>query len=190
MALDFAGAAEANVRTSSGHVGGDRDCSNGPGLGDDRGLLAVVARVEDSAGDALLHEIGGVVSNRAHHKHSYYLIVNAEIFGLTRDEIMIVAQVARYHRRSVPKPSHVEYMMLPRKTRVVINKLAALLRMADALARGHLPSAAELAFRRDGDELIISMAGGADLLLEQRAIAAKGDLFEDIYGLKVRMEQV
>ena len=139
---------------------------------------------------ALLHEIGGVVSNRAHHKHSYYLIANAEIFGLTRDEITIVAHVARYHRRGVPKPSHVEYMMLPRKTRVVINKLAALLRMADALARGHLPSAAELGFRRDGDELIISMAGGADLLLEQRAIATKGDLFEDIYGLKVRLEQV
>ena len=87
------------------------------GLRPREGLLLRVA--------ALLHEVGGVVSNRAHHKHSYYLIVNAEIFGLTRDEITIVAHVARYHRRGVPKPSHVEYMMLPRKTRVVINKLAA-----------------------------------------------------------------
>ncbi len=138
----------------------------------------------------LLHEVGGVVSNRAHHKHSYYLISNSEIFGLNRDEIIIAAHVARYHRRAVPKPSHVEYMMLSRNTRVVINKLAALLRVADALARGHLRQIADLRFERQADELVVYVPGTADLLLEQRSMAAKGDLFEDIYGLKVRLEQV
>ncbi|MEE8452332.1 MAG: HD domain-containing protein [Thermoguttaceae bacterium] len=139
---------------------------------------------------ALLHEIGSVVSDRAHHKHSFYLISNAEIFGLNRDELVTVAHIARYHRRSVPKPSHLEYMALPRGTRVVINKLAALLRVADALARGHLSNVEEVRFERHGDELIVYVPGGADLLLEQRSVAAKGDLFEDIYGLKVRLEQV
>jgi len=139
---------------------------------------------------ALLHEVGSVVSSRSHHKHSFYLIGNSEIFGLSRDEITVVAHVARYHRRATPKPSHVEYMMLPRATRVAINKLAALLRVADALSAGHLPPAAQLRFERQADELVVSMPGGADPLLEQRAIAAKGDLFEDIYGLKVRLEQV
>ncbi len=138
----------------------------------------------------LLHEVGGVVSSRAHHKHSYYLIANSEIFGLNREEIMIVAHIARYHRRNVPKPSHIEYMALSRETRVVINKLAALLRMADALTRGHLQHLTDLRFQRQGDELIVHVPGGVDLLLEQRAIATKGDLFEDIYGLKVRLEQV
>ena len=99
-------------------------------------------------------------------------------------------RVSRYHRRAVPKPSHVEYMALPRKTRVVINKLAALLRMADALSRGHLQDVSELRFEREADELIIYVPGGAELLLERRAIANKGDLFEDIYGLKVRLEEV
>ncbi len=138
----------------------------------------------------LLHEIGGVVSSRAHHKHSYYLISNSEIFGLNREEILLVAHIARYHRRSVPKPSHLEYMTLSRESRVVISKLAALLRMADALTRGHLQQLAELRFERQGDELIVYVPGGVDLLLEQRAIASKGDLFEDIYGLTVRLEQV
>jgi len=137
----------------------------------------------------LLHEVGSVVSNRAHHKHSYYLISNGEIFGLRRDEIMIVAHVARYHRRSVPKPSHLEYMALSRETRVGINKLAALLRVADALTRGHFRNVSDLRFERRDDELIVFVPGGADLLLEQKAIANKGDLFEDIYGLKVRLEQ-
>ena len=74
----------------------------------------------------LLHEVGGFVSSRSHHKHSCYLIANSEIFGLNRDEIAVVAQVARYHRRSGPKPSHTEYVALPREARVTVNKLAAL----------------------------------------------------------------
>jgi exopolyphosphatase/guanosine-5'-triphosphate,3'-diphosphate pyrophosphatase len=73
---------------------------------------------------------------------------------------------------------------------VVINKLAALLRMADALGRGHLPKTPELRFERQANELVVYVPGGADLLLERRAIANKGDLFEDIYGLKVRLEEV
>ena len=64
------------------------------GLGPRQRLLLRVA--------ALLHEVGGFVSSRAHHKHSEYLIANSEIFGLNRNEITIVSQIARYHRRSVP----------------------------------------------------------------------------------------
>ena len=152
------------------------------GLGPRQRLLLQVA--------GLLHEVGGFVSSRSHHKHSYYLIANSEIFGLNRDEIAMVAQVARYHRRSGPKPSHIEYMALPRETRVVVNKLAALLRVADALARGHVRQARDLRFERQGDDLIVCIPGVPDLLLEERAIAAKGDLFEDIYGMKVRLETV
>jgi exopolyphosphatase / guanosine-5'-triphosphate,3'-diphosphate pyrophosphatase len=137
----------------------------------------------------LLHEIGGYVSNRAHHKHSEYLIANSEIFGLNRNEIAIVAQIARYHRRSMPRPSHLAYMALPRELRVAVNKLAALLRVADAVTRGHVRKAKDVRIERAGDDLILRVPGGADLLLEQRSIAAKGDLFEDIFGLKVRLEQ-
>ncbi len=136
----------------------------------------------------LLHEIGGFVSNRSHHKHSYYLIANSEIFGLNREETIIVAHVARYHRRSGPKASHPEYMSLPRESRVVVNKLSAILRVADGLSRGHIRSARDLKFERQGDDLIVCLPGAGDLLLEQRGINMKGDLFEDIFGMKVRLE--
>ncbi len=138
---------------------------------------------------ALLHEIGGFVSSQAHHKHGYYLIIHSEIFGLSPAEVRLVAHIARYHRRSVPKPSHLDYMSLPRESRVVVNKLAAILRVADAMSRGRVHRKSKFEFQRGDDEFIITIPGVSDLILEQRAIANKGDLFEDVYGMRIRLEE-
>lgn len=139
---------------------------------------------------ALLHEIGGFVNGRAHHKHSYYLIANSELFGLRADEREIVANVARYHRRSVPKSSHLPYMSLPRERRVIASKLAAILRIADALERGHGQQVSDIRMERGEDEIVLHVAGATDLALERRALEKKGDLFEDVFGLHVRVEEL
>lgn len=151
------------------------------GLGPRHRLLLRVA--------ALLHEVGAFVNAAAHHKHSYYLISHSEIFGLNREDVEIVAHVARYHRRSGPKTSHLEYTRLPRESRVAINKLAAILRVADALSRSRGRPNKSLRFERRPDELIIYVANAPDLALERRAMAVKGDMFEDIFGLRVRLEE-
>ncbi len=151
------------------------------GLGPRHRLLLRVA--------AILHEIGSQVSTRAHHKHSYYLIANSEVFGLRKDELAVVAHVARYHRRSPPKPTHVEYMSLPREKRMLVSKLAAILRVADALDHGHAQQIRNLRFEHRPDELVISVPGVSDLALERLSLAAKADLFEEIYGMKVRLEE-
>jgi exopolyphosphatase/guanosine-5'-triphosphate,3'-diphosphate pyrophosphatase len=137
----------------------------------------------------LLHEVGGYVSNRAHHKHSYYLTINSEIFGLSREEHAIVAHTTRYHRRSIPKPSHTEYMALARETRMVISKLAGILRVADALDRGHAQQVRDFTARKRSGELVLEVPGVSDLTLERRAMVNKGNLLEDIYGVKLRLEE-
>ncbi len=150
-------------------------------LGPRRRLLLRVA--------GTLHEVGKFVSNRAHHKHCYYLIAHSEVFGLSRREIDVVAHVARYHRRSAPKKTHVDYMTLPREDRIAVNKLASLLRVADALDRGHQQHVRDLAFGRRPSELLIYVGGAVDLTLERRAMAEKADLFEETYGMRVRLEE-
>jgi len=150
-------------------------------LGERHRLLLEVA--------AILHEVGTFISSRAHHKHSYYLIANSEIIGLTQDELGVVANVARYHRRSRPKPSHPEYMMLPREHRMIVNKLAALLRVADALDISRTQQITDFQCRIDNNGLTISVETRGDLTLERRALAALGDMLQDIYGLDVRLEQ-
>jgi exopolyphosphatase/guanosine-5'-triphosphate,3'-diphosphate pyrophosphatase len=138
---------------------------------------------------ALLHEVGNFVSSRSHHKHSYYLVANSEIFGLRREELAVVAHVARYHRRSAPKPTHVDYMGLPRETRMVVNKLAAILRVADALEKTHTQHICDIGVEVHDSELLIHVRHVADLDLERRALALKGGMFEDVYGLRVRLEE-
>lgn len=151
------------------------------GLGPRERLLLRVA--------AILHEVGGFINVSAHHKHSYYIIAHSEIFGLTRTETQLVAHIARYHRRSPPKPSHLDYMALPRESRVIINKLAAILRVADALARGRIRQADQVEFHHDSEELAVTVRGVSNLVLEKKSVAAKSDMFEDVYGMKIRLEE-
>jgi exopolyphosphatase/guanosine-5'-triphosphate,3'-diphosphate pyrophosphatase len=139
---------------------------------------------------ALLHEVGGYVSGRSHHKHSYYVIANTDLFGLRANEQEIVANVARYHRRSAPKPTHLPYVALPRDQRVIVSKLAAILRVADALDRGHTRQVLDFRVQRGEDEIVLYVPGAAELALERHALERKADLFEDIFGLKVRIEEV
>ena len=137
----------------------------------------------------ILHEIGTHVNARGHHKHSLYLIENSEIFGLSRQEQSMVANIARYHRRTAPKSSHIDYISLPREQRMVVSKLAAILRIADALDHGHSQHIQQPKLELRADELVIYMTNIGDITLEQRAVSAKSDLFGEIYGLKVRVAQ-
>ncbi len=92
------------------------------------------------------------VSLRAHHKHSQYLLASSQIFGLTDDETAIVANIARYHRRGLPQPSHLPYVALDRQARLIVNKLGAILRVANALDAEHLQKVRDVRLiRQDRD---------------------------------------
>ncbi len=134
---------------------------------------------------ALLHEIGLYISYRSHHKHSMYLIQNSELFGLGAKDLALVAMVSRYHRRASPRPSHTPYMALDRDSRIAVAKLAAILRLADALDRSHSHRIRSIDISRQDTRLVITVPGVDDLSLEQMALRQKKDLFQQIYGLNV-----
>jgi exopolyphosphatase/guanosine-5'-triphosphate,3'-diphosphate pyrophosphatase len=138
---------------------------------------------------AILHEIGGFISNRSHHKHSMYIIQNSGLFGLSREDVALAALIARYHRRALPALSQPEYAALDRDRRITVSKKAAILRVADALDRNHLQQIANPSIAITKDELIITVDGAEDLTLERLALKEKGPLFEDVYGLKVVLRE-
>jgi exopolyphosphatase/guanosine-5'-triphosphate,3'-diphosphate pyrophosphatase len=134
---------------------------------------------------AILHDIGFYISNKQHHKHSYYLISNSEIPGITETELRLVALIARYHRRTVPKSRHVEYTSLSRSDRVRLYKLAAILRVADALDRSHLGKVKEIQVQIEERRILLSARGASELSLEQWAMDRKADMFEEAFCKRV-----
>ena len=137
---------------------------------------------------ALLHEVGMFVSTRSYHKHSLYLIANSEIFGLDASEIALVARVARYHRRAAPRPTHEEFIDLPAADRIRVSKLAAILRVADALEFSHERGKDALTFGTQRDELVIRVRTRDDLTLSQRQLDARAEMFRTVYGLRVVLQ--
>lgn len=149
------------------------------GLGDGERVLLEAA--------ALLHDIGVAVNNDGHHKHSQYLIESSEIAGLDREERRLVAMVARYHRKAEPSREHASFAAMRRRDRERIERLAALLRVADALDRQHAGVVCELETKQcDGTlQLRPALAPGqrTRLALEAKALAEKGALFARLFGL-------
>jgi exopolyphosphatase/guanosine-5'-triphosphate,3'-diphosphate pyrophosphatase len=146
------------------------------GLGDHERLLIEVA--------AILHDVGTFIRTSGHHKHGEYIVANSEIFGLNRGDLTIISNVVRYHRKAPPASTHVNFIALPREDRIVVMKLAAILRVADALDRGHDQRVRDAAFERREERFVIRAPGVTDLSLERISLAEKGDMFEDVFGLE------
>lgn len=139
---------------------------------------------------AMLHDIGRYVDIQGHHKHSYYLIMNSQLPGLSPAEKRIVATVARYHRNAGPKPSHAEYVALSADEKVSVLKLAAILRVADALDRTHSHRLRKMKLKIRGDELLIQVPDADDFGLEKIYLELKGNLFREVFGLRPEIAPV
>jgi len=139
---------------------------------------------------ALLHDIGDFVRYEGHHKHSYYVVMHSDLMGLSPEERSIVANVARYHRKSPPSLEHDNYRALSRDARSTVKALASILRIADALDREHRGKVTGLAGRIDGETLILEVQGSEDRALEEWTVLAKAGMLRDALGLEVRIVDV
>ena len=135
---------------------------------------------------AILHDIGYLINERQHHKHAYYLITHSELGGLSADEIQVVANVARYHRRAVPRGKHEEFTALPPKLQRVVRILSALLRIADGLDRTHFSVVRTLDVSIGSTVRIKAYITG-DAQLEAWAAKGRADLFERVFRRKVQL---
>jgi exopolyphosphatase / guanosine-5'-triphosphate,3'-diphosphate pyrophosphatase len=134
---------------------------------------------------ALLHDIGQFVNVAEHHKHTQYLLLASPFVGLNAAQLAVVAHVARYHRKSAPKPQHETFKALPAKEREVVTRLAAILRLADALDNQHASHVRTVTMELKKEKVIVELQGEGDLLLEKWALLKKASLFEEEFGMKV-----
>lgn len=139
----------------------------------------------------LLHNVGLFVSHAAHHQHSEYIIRNSDrLTGYTQSEVEIIAQVARYHRRSAPKPSHGRFEALDAEDQKRVRWLAGILRIAIALDRTRGSVVETVSARVDADGLTVSahVGEGVDASVEIFAANNRCGLLGTAAGLPVSVE--
>ena len=126
---------------------------------------------------ALLHDIGYLINAQQHHKHTYYLITQSSIDGMTAEEIEVIANIARYHRRALPKAKHEPFEALSLRNRRTVQKLSALLRIADGLDRSQF-SVVQRVKVKLVNPVRMTLETTSDPELEIWAAKSRADLFE------------
>lgn len=113
----------------------------------------------------LLHDIGWHIGQQRHHKHSMYLILNGGLKNFTRDEVRVIANIARYHRKAKPSVEHSEFARLSAHGRRVVQIGSGLLRVADGLDRSHssVVSGVRCKLRKKRLEIAVKAKGDAEL---------------------------
>jgi exopolyphosphatase/guanosine-5'-triphosphate,3'-diphosphate pyrophosphatase len=137
---------------------------------------------------ALLHDVGHAISPQRHHKHSFYLVANADVAGFSDQERQVVALVARYHRRTPPEAGRPDLKALAPGQLLLVRRLVAILRVADALDRSH--SQPVLALRASvpkGRVRVVARARAA-LDLELWDVAREAAFFRQVIGRRLEVE--
>jgi exopolyphosphatase / guanosine-5'-triphosphate,3'-diphosphate pyrophosphatase len=147
-------------------------------------------RLDDGAGEllehaAILHESGMHVSDRGYHKHTYYLIRHADLRGFTEEQLLVVANVARYHRKAPPADDHENLFELTEEQREEVEKLASILRIAEGLDRSHRQSVRDVAVRLNGQVKFVVRAR-SDAAMEIASAAKRAKYFATLFDKKVR----
>ncbi|HEY6563796.1 MAG TPA: Ppx/GppA phosphatase family protein [Pirellulaceae bacterium] len=142
----------------------------------DRRLLEVAA---------LLQDVGYLINYRAHHKHSYQLILNSRLPGLRNQELPLIANIARYHRGSQPKKKHGNFRHLLKRDQDRVRRLAALLRIAGGLERGYAQRVKSIRVEVLPERITLHVQASEEPELELWAARGRGEMFENVFGVSL-----
>lgn len=130
---------------------------------------------------SLLHDIGHFISSQNHDQHGYYILKNSPMIGIDEHQHELIALIVRNHRRTTLKDQEEDYKSPGRKEQLVINKLSALLRLADAIEVSHTTRIRDVKMEKVKKCWQLQMLGEGNLLLERWALAKRKSYFEEVF---------
>jgi exopolyphosphatase/guanosine-5'-triphosphate,3'-diphosphate pyrophosphatase len=136
---------------------------------------------------AILHDIGKYVSLRKHYFYSHNLIESSDILGFSEEEKSVIANVAFYHSKGTPNNLDVNFAKLNNRDKMTVAKLAALIRLADAMDRTHRQKAKSFEVSLKGEELYVRLTAKEDYSLEEWTFQDKAEFFENVFGIKAKL---
>ena len=119
-----------------------------------------------------------------------YLILHGDLKNFSADEIKVVANIARYHRKATPRARHDTYASLPARMRRIVDVGAAFLRLSDGLDRSHSSVIQDLRCKIDNSKVICTLTAKSDAELEIWGARRKRDWFEEVFGRSISFELV
>ena len=123
-----------------------------------------------------------------HDRHSYYLLKHHPLIGLTSTEQDIVANLVFYHRKQSPAETDENIYHLSQRERVIITKLVAILRIADALDTSHLGRIQDITLEQTGPgQWRLYLHSNNEATLEKWALVKRKSLFQNVFGLKLEV---
>lgn len=134
---------------------------------------------------ALLHDVGYSIRYSDHHKHTYHLVRHSDLFGFTPREREIIAQVGRYHRKSLPRKKHDSFARLATKDRLLVKRLGGIVRLADGLDRRRHSMVTALDCSLSPSAFRVSLKGESDVSVELFGGRNNADLFETAFDRKL-----
>jgi exopolyphosphatase/guanosine-5'-triphosphate,3'-diphosphate pyrophosphatase len=151
------------------------------GLGDEERELLEAA--------ALLHDVGYHIAPDQHHKHSYYLISNAVMPGFSSSEAEIIANVARYHRKSHPKRRHEHFAILPERWQYAVRWMAACLRVAEGLDRRRQQRVQHVSIAITPETITITIHSNQDVSIERWGAERRTLLLEELSRRRLTIQE-
>jgi len=136
----------------------------------------------------LLHDIGWHIGRKGHHKHSMYLILHGDLKGFSREEVGIIANIARFHRKSPPKGRHDEYQSLSSDARRIVDVGSSLLRLADGLDRSHSSVIQNIRCKTEHKSVRCILTARSDAELEIWGARRKMDWFRKVFKADISFE--
>ncbi len=131
---------------------------------------------------AYLYNIGHFVNDARHHKHSFYLVMNTDLPGFSDSERMGIANLCRYHRKSMPQPTHGEFQALDLETRDAVVFLAPLLRIAVALDQSQEQNVESVEASIQDRVVELRLVSAKDTDIEQWHAGQVAEVFHQVYG--------
>lgn len=141
-------------------------------------------------GTCILHDIGKYICMRSHSKYTYQLINSTDMLGFSDRDKEIIALAAYYHAKRLFDQSNRNAPIVPPDMVAVVAKLAAIVRLADALDRSYLQKIRSCNVVVKDGKLKVQAVSKVDLALEMWTFEDKADFFEEVYGMEPILERV
>lgn len=131
---------------------------------------------------AILHECGHYVTAKQHLRSTFDLIKNIDVYGMTDEEMLLTAYVSRYNEYDVPNFDDIAFIRLTEKNRLIVSKLVAIFRLANALDKSQKQKLNDIKVKLEDDRLLITAQSGDNVYLEKWAFEQCCPFFKEVFG--------